>query len=59
MEVSIVEVAEGIKPEVVGFLFVNSSYKISVLLRSAFGIALSSQRLNSPAANNFQCVKTI
>jgi hypothetical protein len=41
MEVSILEVAEGIKPEVVGFLFVNPSYKISDLLRSAFGIALS------------------
>jgi len=26
MEVSIVEVAEGIKPEVVGFLFVNPAY---------------------------------
>jgi hypothetical protein len=39
MGVSVVEVAEGIKPEVVGFLFVNPSYKISDLLRSAFGIA--------------------
>ncbi|MCZ8248236.1 hypothetical protein [Microcystis sp. LE19-195.1E] len=38
---SIVEVAEGIKPEVVGFLFVNPTHKISDLLRSAFGIALS------------------
>ncbi|MFN6248869.1 hypothetical protein [Microcystis sp.] len=37
---SIVEVAEGIKPEVVGFLFVNPTHKISDLLRSAFGIAL-------------------